>query len=74
MCLLALLATKRATEHKAGVRIDGLLSFERLGLRGVERTARAVRIIKVWGYASDDDYVFASETMKGKQPNWRTTR
>jgi hypothetical protein len=21
-------------------------------------------------YASDDDYVFASETMKGKQPYW----
>jgi site-specific recombinase XerD len=26
------------------------------------------------GYTSDDDYVFASETMKGKQPYWRHIR
>ena len=30
-----------------GIRVHGLLSFERLGVRRIERTASAVRIFKV---------------------------
>jgi hypothetical protein len=37
----------KVTVFSRDVRVHGLLSFERLGVRGVERTARAVRIVKV---------------------------